>query len=82
MPEERLLAALDYAPTLSGFVGSKARSSGLRLVASDLDWHHGDGTAEVVGTGEALLLALTGRTTALDELHGEGLGTLRARIAG
>ncbi len=32
------------------------------------------------GAAEALLLALTGRTTALGALDGDGLPTLRARL--
>jgi uncharacterized protein (TIGR03083 family) len=80
MPEERLVAALDVVPTLSGFVGSKARSASLRLVATDVDWHHGDGP-EVRGPGEALLMACTGRGVALDELDGEGVAVLKQRLA-
>ncbi|MEI7547188.1 MAG: maleylpyruvate isomerase family mycothiol-dependent enzyme [Actinomycetota bacterium] len=80
IPEERLVAALGVAPGLSGFVGSKKRATGIRLVATDVDWSHGDGP-EVRGTGEALLLAVTGRTVALDELTGEGMATLRGRLA-
>ena len=80
VPEERLVAALGVAPGLSGFVGAKKRSAGLRLVATDVDWSHGDGP-EVRGTGEALLLAMTGRRVVLDELHGDGVATLRDRLA-
>jgi uncharacterized protein (TIGR03083 family) len=80
MPEDRLVAALDVAPALSGFVGSKARSADLRLVATDVDWRHGDGP-EVSGTGEALLLTLTGRVAALGELNGEGVAALKRRLA-
>jgi hypothetical protein len=80
MPEDRLLAALDVAPRLNGFVGSKKRAAGLHLVATDVDWSHGDGP-EVRGPGEAILLALTGRTVVLDELTGEGVATLRSRMA-
>jgi uncharacterized protein (TIGR03083 family) len=80
IPTDRLLAALDVAPTLSGFVGSKSRSADIRLVATDVDWSHGDGP-EVRGTGEALLLTLTGRSAAVDELDGEGVGVLKQRLA-
>jgi uncharacterized protein (TIGR03083 family) len=80
VPEERLLAALGVAPATGGFVGAKKRSAGLRLVATDVDWSHGDGP-EVSGTGEAILLALTGRPIVLDELSGDGVATLRGRIA-
>jgi hypothetical protein len=42
-------------------------------------WQHGDGQ-EVIGTGEALLMAMTGRRIALDELTGRGLPTLAKRL--
>ena len=80
MPSDRLLAALDVAPGLGGFVGARKRAAGLRLVASDLDWAHGDGP-EVVGTGEAVLLAICGRPVVLDELSGAGVDRLRTRVA-
>ena len=80
IPEGRLLAALDVAPGISGFVGAKKRAAGLRLIATDVDWSYGQGT-EVHGTGEAILLALTGRPVVLDELTGDGVATLRSRVA-
>jgi uncharacterized protein (TIGR03083 family) len=81
MPEDRLVAALGAAPGIGGFVGAKKRAAGLRLAANDVDWSHGDGP-EVSGTGEAILLALTGRRVVLDELAGDGVATLRDRIGG
>jgi uncharacterized protein (TIGR03083 family) len=80
MPKDRLVAALDVIPGLGGFVASKKRVAGLRLVATDVGWTHGDGP-EVRGTGEAILLAASGRSATLDELAGDGVGTLRARVA-
>jgi uncharacterized protein (TIGR03083 family) len=80
MPEDRLRAALDVAPGIGGFVKAKTRTAGLRLVADDLDWSHGDGP-EVTGSGEAVLLVCTGRRDVLDELKGEGVETLRRRMA-
>jgi uncharacterized protein (TIGR03083 family) len=80
MPEDRLRAALDVAPGLGGFVKAKTRTAGLRLVADDLDWSHGDGP-EVRGSGEAIVLVCTGRREVLDDLQGEGVDTLRRRMA-
>ncbi len=80
LPEKPLVAALDVVPTLGGFVGAKARVSGLRLVADDVGWSAGSGP-EVRGAGEAILLAASGRGIVLDELTGDGVETLRTRIA-
>lgn len=80
MPADRLLAALEAAPRIGGLLKAKGRAKGLRFVASDLDWSAGDGP-EVKGNGEAILLALGGRPSVLDELGGEGLPALRERLA-
>lgn len=56
------------------------RVAGLRLVATDVDWSHGDGPA-VTGTGEGILLADSGRPAGLEHLDGEGVGALRERLA-
>lgn len=79
IPEDRLVAALDVVPGISGFVGAKKRAAGLRFTATDVAWTHGDGP-DVRGTGEAILLALTGRPVVLDELEGDGVTTLVGRV--
>lgn len=84
VPGERLLAALDVVtvyPGVGGAVGAKKRVRGLRLVATDVEWSYGEGL-DVRGTGETILLALTGRPIVLAELTGDGVATLRDRIAG
>jgi uncharacterized protein (TIGR03083 family) len=78
IPPERLRAILDFAmvaPPIRAFV----RTRGLRLVATDVDWTSGRGTAEVRGPGEAVLMAAAGRADALDELDGPGVATLAGR---
>lgn len=62
-------------------VGGSARRrvAGLRLVATDADWTHGDGP-EVRGTAEAILLLLHGRRPRPDELGGRGAEVLLARL--
>ena len=50
------------------------------LHATDVEWTHGDGP-EVRGTGEAILLAATGRPVVLPELEGDGVERLRERVA-
>lgn len=77
IPEERLRVALDAARR-SPFVGGRRRARGLRLVAADIDWAHGAGP-EVRGPAEALVMALSGRAVALDDLEGEGVDELVAR---
>jgi uncharacterized protein (TIGR03083 family) len=82
IPPERIAAVLDHIITPKGSVnlGSHDRAAGFRLRATDLDWSSGDGP-EVSGPGEALIMALAGRTTALAELHGEGVQLLADRPA-
>jgi uncharacterized protein (TIGR03083 family) len=59
-------------------LGGKKRSTGLTLRATDADWSAGSGPV-VSGPGVSLVLAITGRTIALDDLSGDGLATLRSR---
>jgi uncharacterized protein (TIGR03083 family) len=56
----------------------KGRLAGLTWRAEDIDWTFGSGP-EVVGSGEAIMLAMAGRKVALDDLRGEGLAELRSR---
>lgn len=82
VPGERVRAALDVVLTPKGSMnlGSYQRAEGLRLRADDIDWSWGSGP-EVVGSAEAILMALAGRSVALVELSGEGLSTLSARVS-
>lgn len=59
-------------------LGVAKRVAGLRLVASDLDWSHGEGP-EVCGPAEAILMAILGRQAALADLTGPGVETLASR---
>jgi uncharacterized protein (TIGR03083 family) len=79
-PADRLAYVLDRLAPLTPALNVKRRISGLRLRATDMDWSHGDGP-EISGPGEALLLAMTGRSVALDELSGEGVVALEERAA-
>ncbi|MFF1696318.1 maleylpyruvate isomerase family mycothiol-dependent enzyme [Streptomyces sp. NPDC058257] len=62
--------------TSASFGGAKERVAGLRLVPSDVDLSIGEGP-EVCGTALSLLLAVSGRREALDELDGPGVAALR-----
>jgi len=78
VPPAKLFALLECVPRYNGF-RSRQRARGLRLVATDVDWSHGDGPL-VTGTAEALLLALAGRPVALADLRGDGLAVLSSRV--
>jgi uncharacterized protein (TIGR03083 family) len=52
---------------------------GLALSATDAQWRSGEGL-EVSGPAAALMTTVIGRTAALDELSGEGVDLLRARL--
>ncbi|TFV92461.1 maleylpyruvate isomerase family mycothiol-dependent enzyme [Blastococcus sp. CT_GayMR20] len=81
IPQERLHTSLTYLTAApAGGVVPKGTLDGLRWEASDIDWSHGSGPT-VRGDAEALLLAITGRTVALRHLSGDGLSTLRGRLA-
>lgn len=78
VPPHRLLRILPLVPS-NPRLGAGRRIKGLRLRADDIAWEHGDGP-EVAGTGEALLLAMTGRRQAAEELTGPGAATLLSRL--
>ena len=83
IPEDRLRRALELvgtAPPGPGF-NPKKNVARLTLRATDIDWSSGEGPL-VEGPGEAIVLAAAGRTTALAELSGPGVGTLKERISG
>lgn len=79
---DRLRVSLDFlvGGRAVGFV-PRRRPAGLRFEATDLDWAWGDGPL-IRGTGEAVLLALTGRRAALPDLSGDGVAELRRRTEG
>ncbi|WP_225854043.1 maleylpyruvate isomerase family mycothiol-dependent enzyme [Micromonospora sp. AMSO31t] len=79
---DRVRTSLDFLAggRAVGFV-DRRRVAGLRFEATDLGWASGAGPA-VRGTGEAMLLTLTGRRVALPELDGDGVAVLAGRWAG
>jgi uncharacterized protein (TIGR03083 family) len=76
---EAQLACLAMYRSATFPVGGKKRMAGLTLVADDLDWTHGDGP-EVRGSGMALMMGMTGRPVASDQLTGDGAATFLGRI--
>ena len=78
-PPEAVTRVADFFKGSNLLIGSKNRIAGLRLRATDADWSTGTGP-EVSGPVLSLVLAMTGRAAALDDLSGDGLGQLRARF--
>ncbi|MBN3513375.1 maleylpyruvate isomerase family mycothiol-dependent enzyme [Mycolicibacterium septicum] len=78
VPVQRLQRILPRVPG-NPRLGASRRIKGLRLRANDIEWEHGSGP-EVTGTGEALLLAMTGRRQAAEELTGAGSAILLDRL--
>lgn len=76
-PAAAVVRSLSHqARTSVALGGAKQRISAVRLSATDQDIAIGDGP-EVSGPALALLLAISGRTAAFDELSGPGLASLR-----
>jgi uncharacterized protein (TIGR03083 family) len=71
---------IDFYKGSNMLIGSKNRIAGLELHATDDDWRHGEGEP-VEGPLLSLLLAMTGRAAACDDLAGPGVPTLRRRCA-
>jgi len=77
-PMEAVTRVADFYKRSNLLIGSKRRIAGLSLRATDTQWSTGSGP-EVAGPAISLVLAMTGRKQALDELSGEGLAVLRER---
>ena len=77
-PTEAVVRTAKFYQGSHVVVGSKSRIAGLTLRATDADWSVGSGP-EVTGPALALLLAMTGRQSALGDLAGDGVETLRGR---
>ncbi len=80
-PSDAVRQVIDFYKGSNLIVGSKKRIAGLALNATDDDWQHGQGE-RVDGPLLSLLLAMTGRGAACDDLAGPGVQTLRGRCTG
>ena len=80
VPAAHTIAALAWLTAPKGGILPSASLEGLHFAATDLDWARGNGPT-VRGRSDALLLAMTGRTDALDHLDGDGVPALRERLA-
>ena len=77
-PTEAVVRCLDFFKGSNLLIGAKNRIAGLTLRATDAPWAHGSGPV-VEGPAHSLLMAMTGRGSALADLSGDGLETLRSR---
>ena len=78
-PAEALIQIADFYKRSNLLIGSKRRIAGLALRATDTDWSHGTGP-EVRGPMLSLVMAMTGRKEAAEDLTGDGVTALRSRI--
>jgi uncharacterized protein (TIGR03083 family) len=74
---DAILEVAEFYKGSNALIGTKGRIAGLSLSATDIDWKHGVGD-EVSGPMLSLLLAMTGRAVACDDLTGPGVEKLRA----
>jgi uncharacterized protein (TIGR03083 family) len=77
-PVEVVIRVADFFKGSNLLIGAKSRIAGLTLKADNAEWSTGSGP-EVTGPVISLVMAMTGRKAALDDLSGDGLETLRGR---
>lgn len=77
--QETVILNFLATPKAAKAFGGVGLIDGLQVSATDIDWSHGSGPA-VTGTAAALILTLTGRPAALNELSGEGATTISQRL--
>lgn len=77
-PADMVARTVAFYAKSNAIIGGRDRVAGVTLKASDTDFSVGSGPV-VEGPVMSLLLAASGRKSALDELSGPGLETLRRR---
>ncbi len=77
-PTDAVVTVADFYTGSNLLIGSKRRISGLMLRATDTEWKYGTGP-ELSGPILSLVMAMTGRKVAIDDLTGQGVETLRSR---
>ena len=81
IPWDAVVEVLGFSTSRAGFLSvnqARWRLRGLRLVTTDGPWSQGNG-AEVMGSGEALIMAVNGRPEAVSDLSGPGASILAGR---
>ena len=76
-PTSALITVADTCRRTGRFLHAKQR--GITLRANDNAWTSGTGP-EVTGPLASIIMAIAGRPTALGDLSGDGLDTLRSRL--
>lgn len=78
---DALRTSLDFVVSPKAGLGFTQRKHhrGLRHEATDVDWAHGDGPT-VGGPARSLLAVLCNRPAPLEDLTGDGVAALRARL--
>jgi uncharacterized protein (TIGR03083 family) len=77
-PTDAAVQVANFYKNSNLLIGAKTRIAGLKLRATDSDWSHGDGP-EVSGPVVSLVMAMTGRRAATEDLAGDGVAILRSR---
>lgn len=79
---DRRRAALDFLNSPKSRRGFAPLTVPVRWVAEDVDWSSGpdDGRPTVSGPAEAVMLSLTRRAVAVDDLSGDGVDVVRAAL--
>jgi uncharacterized protein (TIGR03083 family) len=77
-PLPEVARTITFYANSNPIIGGKRRVAGLTLKATDIDFSIGSGPV-VEGPAISLLLATAGRKSALDDLSGPGVETLRQR---
>lgn len=76
--DARLRWLADGLPQAARPIGSTQRTEGVRMIATDIDWHYGTGP-EVRGPAAAIILAACGRSVWHDRLEGPGVDLITTR---
>jgi hypothetical protein len=79
VPEATMLTVADTMKSIGFPIHTKRRIAGLRMSATDADWSTGDGPS-VEGPLASLILVMAGRPAPLEDLSGDGMQTIRARM--
>ncbi|WP_029108179.1 maleylpyruvate isomerase family mycothiol-dependent enzyme [Mycobacterium sp. URHD0025] len=81
IPADTIIAVLNTQVALPNpFVPAYRNSRGLKLVATDVEWAHGEHGPLVEGRAAELVSVLGNRAEMLPRLHGEGVALLAARV--